>query len=169
MEPFEILVEQPEHIPGVHRVEELAFGRPDEANAVDQVRAAGAMTTSLIAVLNQEIIGHICFSPMRMLPAGPKAVGLAPLAVLPEWQKQGVGTALMRAGIEVCRQAGYDVLFVLGHPAYYPRVGFQPAHRFNVASGYGFNGDEFMLLELHPAALAGYKGIAHYHPLWDGI
>lgn len=169
METFEIRTEQPEDLAGIHQVETAAFGREDEANAVDQTRAIGAMTASLVAVQAGQIIGHICFSGMRLEPAGPLAVGLAPLAVLPAWQKRGVGTALMQAGIARCRQQGFDLLFVLGHPAYYPRVGFAPAHRFNIACGYGFNGDEFMLLELHPGSLAGYSGTAHFHPAWDGV
>ncbi len=169
MEPFEIFLESPEHIAGIYQVEEAAFERTDEATAVDKIRASGGMTASLVAVHCGQVIGHICFSPMRLDPPGPASVGLAPLAVLPAWQKQGVGTALMHAGIEHCRKAGFEVMFVLGHKEYYPRVGFTPAHRFNVNSGYGFNGDEFMLLELHPGALAGYRGTAYYHSAWDGV
>ena len=95
--------------------------------------------------------------------ASLRGLGLGPIAVLPECQRTGIGSRLMRAGLELCRQQGYDFIVLLGDPGYYSRFGFKPARGFGLSSDYG-DGDEFQVLELRPGALAGTSGKVKYVP-----
>ncbi len=154
--------EQPADISAIHTVNEEAFGQPDEANLVDKLRTNGKTTVSLVAVENDQIVGHILFSEATIDTT--TIIGLAPLAVLPGYQKQGIGTMLTNAGIEACRNAGYRAMIVLGHPEYYPRFGFVPASRFCIKSEYEVRDEVFMALELQPGALSDCAGVAKYQP-----
>lgn len=96
--------------------------------------------------------------------------GLGPAAVLPAYQRQGIGAALIESGIRLCRSRRYRAMVVLGHPSYYPHFGFQPASRFAVFSAYeDVPDDAFMILELEDGALQTLSGVAHYHPCFDGV
>jgi putative acetyltransferase len=106
----------------VRQVVSLAFGHEVEADLVGRLRADGDVALSLVAADEELIVGHILFSPMR---APFRALALAPLAVLPERQRQGVGSALVRAGLDRARAAGWEGAFVLGEPAFYGRFGFE--------------------------------------------
>ena len=159
-----VRTEQPEDLAAIHNVVEQAFqqafGSVAEANLVDQVRANGKAIVSLVAVENDQIVGHILFSEATI--DATTIIGLAPLAVLPSHQKQGIGALLTNAGIEACRAAGYTAMIVLGHPEYYPRFGFVPASRFSIKSEYDVRDEVFMALELQPGALANCSGVAKY-------
>src|SRR5262245_38185079 len=131
--------ETPEDHAAVRVIVEQAFGQPDEANLVDRLRANGKAVVSLVAVTTGEdarTVGHILFSPVTIESAQGivPAIGLAPVAVLPEFQNRGVGSELIRAGLDECRKAGYRRAIVLGHPEYYPRFGFAPASRYGIKS-----------------------------------
>lgn len=108
-----------DHSP-VRRVNELAFGRAEEAALVDALRESARPNVSLVAVSGGEVVGHIFFSPVTIESDDSSfaAMGLAPMAVLPEFQGQGVGSLLVREGLEECARAGFDVVVVLGHPEY---------------------------------------------------
>jgi len=93
---------------------------------------------------------------------------LGPMAVLPERQGEGIGGALVRAGLAACRAAGYDLCIVLGHAEYYPRFGFRPSAPFGIRWEHGAEA-HFMVLELRPGALAGRGGVARYRPEFDGV
>ena len=156
--------EQPGDIPAIHRLNAAAFPTEAEADLVDALREQNALTLSLVAEENGEILGHIAFSPMTTAsPSNLKLIGLAPMAVVPERQNRGIGSALIREGIERCKQRGVDAIIVLGHPEYYPRFGFIPAARFNLRSEYGVPEEAFMALELKPGVLAGVAGEVRYH------
>jgi putative acetyltransferase len=156
--------ERPEDLEAIHRVNELAFGQPAEANLVDALRASGKAFISLVAVEGGQVVGHILFSPVSIEPPGEPllAVGLAPMAVLPEFQNRGIGSGLVRAGLDECRKAGYDCVVVLGHARYYPRFGFVPASRFNLKSEYDVPDDVFMAQEMREGSLAGRSGLIRY-------
>jgi len=166
---IEIRDESPDDIPAIRRVNEAAFdGRPDEARLVDLLRARGKARVSLVAVAGDQVVGHILFSPVTLAPprAGFNGVGLAPVAVSPDHQRQGIGSRLIREGLERCREAGYEVVVVLGHLHYYPRFGFTRAGDYGLGNEY--NADEhFMALELKPGGLQGVKGVVKYAPEFD--
>ncbi len=135
----------------IHAVEAAAFGQEDEALMVEAARAEGAALVELVAEADGRIVGHILFNRMTTDP--PRFVaGLAPLAVAPTAQGQGIGQALCRAGIEAVRALGAEAVVVLGHPTYYPRFGFSHALAAPLASPYAGR-QAFMGLELTPGAL----------------
>lgn len=148
-----------------------AFPTESEARLVDALRAAGAATVSLVAERDGRILGHVLFSPVRVVMPGGRelaALGLAPMAVDPTVQRAGIGDALVRAGLDACRAGRHELVFVLGHPEYYPRFGFEsaPAHGFHYHGGPAFD-DAFFVLALAPHALAGRSGIVHFHPAFS--
>jgi putative acetyltransferase len=158
-------------IPAIRQVNERAFEQPTEASLVDALRANGKASISLVAESEGLIVGHILFSPVTLEPAMKEliAVGLAPMAVLPEFQNQGIGSLLVRAGLEECRKQGCDFVAVLEHPTYYPRFGFVPSINFNIKSEYDVPDEVFMLLELKEGALSGCSGIVKYQPEFNEV
>lgn len=158
--------------PTVRQINELAFERPNEASLVDALRAAAHPHVSLVAVENGEVVGHIFFSPVSIEPEDAvstiattaMAMGLAPMAVLPRDQNRGIGSQLVREGLEACRRLGCEIVVVLGHPDYYPRFGFVPASRKGLRSEYDVPDEVFMAMELVPGALGGGRGVVKYHP-----
>lgn len=163
--------EEPQDIAAIRYVNEQAFGGSAEANAIDLLRERGAATLSLVAVIAEQIVGHLFFTPATIeSPARSwPNVGLAPLSVLPDYQRQGIGTALMDAGLEECRRLGHERVIVLGHPDYYPRFGFERASRYGVRFEFEAPDEACMILALHPGALAGVSGVAKYQPEWNGV
>ena len=154
----------PGDIPAIYRLNVLAFGnRPNEARLVDLLRASGKAVLSMAAVSEREVVGQVLFSPVTLDPpqADFNAVGLAPVAVLPDYQRQGIGSRLIREGLERCRQVGYGTVVVLGDPRYYSRFGFARASDYRLANEY--NADEhFMALELKDGALSNVRGTVKY-------
>ena len=158
--------ETPDDITAVHNVNELAFGCSNEADLVDALRANGAATVSLVAVEDGRIVGHVLFSPVSIEPdcSETNALGLAPMAVLPDFQNRGIGSQLVREGLKECRRIGCEVVVVLGHPEYYPRFGFVPASQKGLRSEYPVPDEVFMVMELKPGTLADQKGLVKYRP-----
>ena len=154
----------------VRRVHATAFDTPEEAALVDNLRATADPLVSLVAEEDGDVIGHVMLSPVT-LPAHPdlRLMGLAPLAVLPARQRSGVGAALTRAGLARCRELGVGAVFVLGHPAYYPRFGFVRADAFGIDSPFGEVGEAWMVAELEPGYLRGAGGTARWHAAFDGL
>jgi putative acetyltransferase len=154
----------------VRAVNMAAFETSAEANLVDALRAQAEPLVSLVAEENHAIVGHIMFSPVS-LSRHPdlKAMGLAPMAVAPEHQRKGIGSALVRAGLERCKQLGVVAAIVVGHPEYYPRFGFSSAGRFSIRTEYDVPDEVFMALELQDGALAGKTGTAKYHAAFASV
>ncbi len=164
--------EEAGHTAGVRQVEEQAFGRAGEADLCDQLRERGAGTLSLVALEDGAVVGHVLFSPVTLTGAAePLTVsGLGPVAVLPGRQRQGIGTRLIRAGLEEIRQQGWPAVVVMGSPRYYSRFGFEPASRYGIRfSDANVPAAHFMALELAPGALAGQGGVARYQPEFDSV
>jgi HAD superfamily hydrolase (TIGR01509 family) len=162
---LEIRPETPADVPGIRLTEQRAFERSTEADLVDLVRKRGKDSLSLVAVRSASVTGHILFTPVTMKPqhTSLRGLGIGPLAVLPDCQRAGIGSRLMRAGLELCRAQGYHFIVLLGDPRYYSRFGFRPARDFGLTSDYG-DGDEFQLLELRPGVLEGVSGKVKYIP-----
>lgn len=136
----------------IHVVETAAFGRPDEADLVDALRADGDALVELVAEEGGAIVGHILFSPLAT-DTGAAFAALAPVAVAPGRQKDGLGGALILAGLDACRAKGIAAVILLGHPDYYPRFGFSAEAARTVKAP--FSGPAFMGLALTKDALAG--------------
>ena len=167
---FVIRTERPEDVADIRRVNLSAFESGAEADLVDALRQQAQPCVSLVAIGDATVVGHILFSPVTLSSApGLPIMGLAPMAVVPERQRQGVGTALAHAGLEECRRLGAVAIVVLGHPAYYPRFGVTPASRFGLVSEYDVPDEAFMALELTPGALRGKSGTITYHPAFATV
>jgi putative acetyltransferase len=159
-----VRAETPEDRQAVREVNLQAFRGVDEARLVDALRDGGHARLSLVAEEGGRVVGHILFSNLPIVTqAGTlHALALAPLAVLPARQRQGIGSRLVREGLRLCAEAGHRVVVVLGHPDYYPRFGFSArlAERLKAP----FSGAAFMALELVPEALADVTGEVRYPP-----
>ncbi len=146
----------------VRAVNEAAFGGPDEADLVRRLYDDGDALLGLVAEVEGQVVGHILFSrlPIETAQGVGSAAALAPLAVLPGWQGQGIGTALVREGLTRCRERGVAAVVVLGDPDYYGRFGF----RAEMASGLQtpWSGPHLMAVELVPGGLGGGRGVARY-------
>lgn len=142
-----------------------AFGTTAEADLVDALCERAAPIISLVADDDGTIVGHILFTPMTLdSDRDLKVMGLAPMAVTTGRQRQGIGAALVRAGLDECWQLGATAVAVLGHTEYYPRFGFVPASKFGLRSQYDVPDDVFMIVEGRRGALSGKQGLLRYHP-----
>jgi putative acetyltransferase len=132
---IEVRGERPEDRMAIHEVHERAFGRPQEADLVDALRGTEAFLPelSLVAWDDARIVGHILFS-RALLETGAPVLALAPLAVLPDRQRGGIGGQLIEAGLERAKATDFPLVIVLGHPEYYPRFGFTPATRDGIVA-----------------------------------
>ncbi len=141
--------------PAIRQVVRHAFGQDDEANLVEQLRADGDALVELVAASDIALQGHILYSPLAIVRDSETlpAAALAPVSVLPAFQKQGLGGDLIRAGNARCAKLGCVAVVVLGHAEYYPRFGFSPKLAESLQAP--FSGSHFMALEFEPGALAG--------------
>lgn len=160
----EVRVERHGDQAAVHEVHRLAFGQEDEARLVDALRAGGHARLSLVAEDDGRVIGHVLFGDLPIeTPRGTvSALALAPLAVLPSRQRQGVGSLLVREGLRDCAERGHRIVVVLGHAGYYPRFGFSAELARPLKAP--FSGEHWMAAELVPGALAGVAGEVRYPP-----
>lgn len=163
--------EQPEDLSLIQVVNEVAFGQPAEANLVDTLRSACPDVVSLVAVSDGQIVGHIFFSPVIVSDNvhQVKGMGLAPMAVLPEYQRRGIGSSLVESGLRILGTQNCPFVIVLGHAEYYPRFGFVPASRYGLDCQWAGVPDEaFMVLVLDETAMSGVSGVARYREEFDG-
>jgi putative acetyltransferase len=167
---MQIRLEQPADVAAVHAVNASAFETSAEAALVDALRAQEQPILSVVADEEGSIVGHILFSPVTLMGHGELAImGLGPMAVLPARQRGGIGSALVRNGLERCRQLGCAAVVVLGHPEFYPRFGFVPASRFGITSEYDVPDEVFMALELKMGVLNRKAGTIRYHPAFAAM
>jgi putative acetyltransferase len=158
--------EQPTDIAAIREVNERAFASPDEAKLVEALRQAHAITMSLVAEVDGRIVGHILFSPVDIDRDNGQdiAVGLGPMAVLPDVQRRGIGKALLGTGLEKIRDAGHGAIVVVGHPSYYPRFGFKSASEFGLRWEVAGHENAFFAIELRPGFLGVRPGVVRYRP-----
>jgi putative acetyltransferase len=126
-------------------------------------------TPAHIAAIRDVTVGHILFSRVFIHDnRGPMpAVALAPVAVVPERQRRGIGSMLVRAGLQECRVRAERIVLVVGHPDYYPRFGFSHPLTRNLRSPY--EGNAFMALELVAGALEGVNGRVRYPAAFEAL
>jgi putative acetyltransferase len=158
--------ETPEDAVAIGQVNEQAFGQKQEAEIIDRLRSRGVLTVSLVAVQDNQIVGHIAFSPVKIESelSSFEAMALAPMAVLPTYQRRGIGSRLVTAGLEECRHFGHEIIVVLGHSNYYPRFGFTPAKPEGIDCEFQVPDEAWMILELRKGALAGRRGTVKFQP-----
>ncbi len=163
--------EQPEDIENIRHINSSAFETEVEAKLVDTLRQSGIPLISLVAEEKGELIGYIMFSPVSIDEniSAPAIAGLAPMAVLPNWQKKGVGSKLVEEGLKHCKHSGYSAVVVLGHADYYPRFGFVPSVRYGIKSEYEVPDNVFMIKELEINVLKGLSGVIRYHQAFKDI
>jgi len=154
----------------VYALNVAAFETQAEANLVDALRQQARPVISLVSVEHQAIVGHILFSPVKLSGHSELMImGLAPMAVAPKHQRKGIGSALVRAGLEQCKKLGGGAVVVLGHPEFYPRFGFSPSASFGIRCEYDVPEEVFMILELQPDFLDGISGKLEYHSAFSSV
>lgn len=159
-----VRIEQPGDADGIRETNELAFGEPLEARLVDALRGCDGYL-SLVATIDDKVVGHILFTPVTIEPPVDRRIaGLAPMAVRPEHQRSGIGGQLIRAGLEECRRDGYVAVVVLGHPEYYPKFGFVPAHTFGLTCEFPSPPEAFMAIEFEGDCFADVAGMVRFRP-----
>ncbi|MFO1095067.1 MAG: N-acetyltransferase [Planctomycetaceae bacterium] len=162
---IEVLVENEyaDDVGEIRSVNDAAFGQAAEGAIVDALRAEGALAISLVARREEKVIGHVALSPVETVTTGELVLGLGPVGVLPAEQRRGIGSALIRAGLERAKAERWDGVVVLGYRAYYRRFGFEPASRFGMRCEYDVPDESFMAIELTPAGLSDCAGLVRYH------
>ena len=162
--------ERPEDSFQIRHVNELAFGQPAEADLVDKLRRACGEALSLVAEDDGAIVGHILFTPVVVEGRLVLGMGLAPMAVRPGRQRQGIGSQLVRRGLDSLRERGCPFVVVVGHPEYYPRFGFEPASKHGFLSQWeGMADAVFMVLVLDEHGMAGASGVARYRDEFNEV
>jgi len=165
-----IRAEEPKDHSAVRALNLAAFEGGPEAGLVDTLRASCPDHLSLVAEDEGRVVGHILFTPVAV--EGPKGtaegMGLAPMAVLPDRQRQGIGSALVYRGLEMLRERSTRFVIVLGHPEYYPRFGFELASSHGLESQWqGVPDEAFMVIVYNPDALPEGGGVAKYRQEFD--
>jgi putative acetyltransferase len=171
MDPVSVRAEEAADVPAIHAVNRAAFGRDDEALLIRALRDAGDFdpVLSRVAVLEDAVVGHVLFPDIAVVNREDiiPALALAPVAVLPAFQRQGIGSLLIRDGLATCRDMGHRIVIVLGNAAYYSRFGFCPAGRSGISAPFPAPAEEFMALPLVPDALTGVRGTVRYPAAFD--
>jgi len=170
---LEIRAEKEEDREAIFEVNKLAFGQEDESRLVDALRESDDFIyeLSLVAVKEGKVVGHILFSPIAIETeiGYIRVLSLAPMAVLPEFQRQGIGSELVLKGLEERERFGHEVVVVIGHPDYYPRFGFSSAKTKGLEAPFEVPDEAFMVLEIKKGALEGVSGMIKFPPAFDGL
>ena len=170
---IDIIRETEEFYSAIHEINSLAFGQENEARLVENVRKSRSFNPqlSLVAIKEGRVVGHILFSPITIKSergAAP-AVALAPMAVHPEFQNQGIGSKLVREGLEQCRKLGHKIVVVVGHRNYYPRFGFSSAGAKGLKAPFPVPDEAFLFAELVSGALDNVSGTVQYPPEFEEL
>ena len=160
-----IRAEKEADVDAIWKINAEAFDTKEEADLVNALRDSGVSHISLVYEKNNELLGHILFTPVELIgdTSDLKLMGLAPMAVSPKLQNKGIGASLIKAGIQQCINEGYDAIIVLGHPDYYPKFGFVPSVKYGIKTEYDVPEDVFLVLEIKENSLNGKKGTIKYH------
>ncbi len=165
--------EKNHYISAIQEVLEGAFGQTNEAKLVELIRNSPNFIPELSIAATEDgtVLGHILFSPIVIESKEQiiSALALAPLAVIPTRQREGIGHQLVQVGLSRCRELGHEIVVVLGHPDYYPPFGFQKASQFGVQPPFSVPDEAFMVLELKSGALSNVSGTVRYPAYFDEV
>ena len=167
---IKIREEKAEDYDAVREINDKAFGQVEEGRIVDKIREACEEIISLVAVEGEKVVGHIFFSPTEITHNGKtiKGMGLAPMAVHPDYQNKGIGSALVMEGIKRVEETSCPFVIVLGHDKYYPRFGFETASMYSIKPQWdGVPDEAFMIMILDKEIMAGVSGVATYRKEFD--
>jgi putative acetyltransferase len=164
---MDIRDERPADVRSIRQVNRRAFGRDQEADIVDALRSNGAALLSMIAVDEDDVVGHVMYSPVAI--GEMTGAGLGPMAVVPERQGQGIGSDLVTTSLERLRSAACPFIVVVGHPAFYPRFGFRPASSYGISCEWSVPDEVFMIFVLDPVHMPTVKGLARYRPEFSAV
>jgi len=158
----------------VYEVNKSAFNQEDEADLVTLLRKSDAFVPelSLVAVVENKIAGHILFTKISIKSDTGvlyESLALAPMAVLPKYQRQGIGSQLVEQSLEICKSLGYQSVIVLGHEHFYPKFGFVPAEKWNIRAPFPVPPNVFMANELADNGLKDVSGTVIYPPEFDTL
>jgi len=165
---IEIREECHDDIAAVRDLNRQAFGQDQESNIVDVLRANEAALLSLVATVDDRVVGHIMYSP-AVVGDNITGAALGPMAVLPEYQRQRIGSKLIKAGNRKLKDAGCPFIVVVGHADYYPRFGFRPASKHRIKCEWDVPDNAFMLLVLDQAKMESVSGLAKYRHEFSSI
>lgn len=170
---FTIHAETVKDYAAIYEINRLAFGQEDEGRLVNSIRQSASFIPelSIVAFKNGRAVGHVLFSTISIETAKDTipALALAPVAVLPEFQNQGIGSKLITYGLRECERLGHKIVVVVGHPTYYSRFGFSPAREKGLEAPFDVPDEAFMVLELVPGTLDGISGTVKYPPAFDAV
>ncbi len=165
--------EKNDDIAAIREVITAAFSQKNEAKLVEAIRNSQNFIPelSIVATEKENLLGHILFSPIIIEASGQtfSALALAPLAVMPTRQREGIGTELVQFGLSKCRELDHNLVVVIGHPNYYPRFGFQAANQFGIVEPFPVPEQAFMVLELKPCALQSVRGFVRYPAYFNDV
>ena len=154
----------------IYNINQSAFETSAEAELVVKLCEQVNPIISLVAEEDGKVVGHILFTPVSLINHTElKIMGLAPMAVLPEYQRKGIGAALVQAGLDQCKKIGFGAVVVLGHKSYYSRFGFTPAAHVGLSCEYDVPDEAFMCLELQKDYLNNASGKIKYHPAFKNV
>ncbi|CAF0887615.1 unnamed protein product [Rotaria sp. Silwood1] len=170
---LEIRREQDSDKDDVFRIHQNSFQRDDEAQLVEKLRKNSQFNSNLsfVALVDKKIVGHLLFTPIKinysLSSKSISSLALAPISILSEYQRQGIGSKLIGYGLSELKLQGFSSIIVLGHEHYYPRFGFVPARKYNIRAPFPLDNDDcFMALELKPEtfSLNDGEGVVQYLP-----
>jgi putative acetyltransferase len=164
---IEVREEHPDDVAAIRDVNTRAFGQELEANIVDALRSNRAALLSLVATVGGRVVGHVMYS--ELIVGDISGAALGPVAVLPEHQRQGIGSLLIEAGNRKIQEAGYPFIVVIGHANYYPRFGFRPASAYGITCEWDVPDEVFMLLALDPRQMTNVSGLAMYRREFSSV
>jgi len=158
----------------IYEINKLAFNGENESKLIQTLRKSENFNKnlSLVAVNGEKIVGHILFTPITIETKEKSflALALAPLAVHPEFQNQGIGSLLIKQGLNACERLKYGIIIVIGHPKYYPRFGFIPAINKGLKVPFEVREEAFLVKENISGSLNGVEGTVKYpQPFLDLI
>ena len=171
---LEIRQENKDDIKEIYEINTLAFGQENEAKLVDLLRDSDTFVPelSLVATIDNKIVGHILFTKIKIADDKQNefdSLALAPMAVKPDIQKNGIGGQLIRAGLDKARELNFKSVIVLGHEHYYPKFGFVPTNKWNINSPFEVPTNVFMGLELMEGGLKNVSGTVKYPKEFDTV